>query len=242
MFLPPNTTSKLQPLDLGIIQNFKVHYRHLLLRYVLSKIDECETATEIANSVNILIAMRWVAKAWEKVKEETISICFRKAGILDSSMDVISCDLEEDPFQDLDDDVDSAALQGLINQLHVPSNAGCSAQEYTIDEDLQTCQEMDDDKWEETMSLLGLNDTEQEQDDSEDDDAEQTEQFPSNQSKTSSITSYKDAINALEDIQLFLENKGQISTSIEHIGPAVDALVSLRTSSLTQPTMCDYFN
>ena len=39
IFLPPNTTSKLQPLDVGINQNFKVHYKTLLLRYVLSKID-----------------------------------------------------------------------------------------------------------------------------------------------------------------------------------------------------------
>ena len=46
-------------------------YRHFFKKYVLSKIDECSTATDVVKSVNILIAVRWVAK---------------KAGILDSSM------------------------------------------------------------------------------------------------------------------------------------------------------------
>ena len=81
-FLPANTTSKLQPLDLGIILKFKVHYRHLFFRYVLSKIDES------SDVVKSLIALRWTAKAWSQVKPETIMKCFKKAGILNADLDV----------------------------------------------------------------------------------------------------------------------------------------------------------
>ena len=40
VFLPVNTTSRLQPLDAGIIKNFKVHYRKQLLKHVLTKVNE----------------------------------------------------------------------------------------------------------------------------------------------------------------------------------------------------------
>ena len=48
-------------------------------------------------SVNILIAVRWVAKDWSMVKAETISKCFKKAGTLYSSMEMVTRD-EEDNF------------------------------------------------------------------------------------------------------------------------------------------------
>ena len=57
IFLPANTTSKLQPLDLGIIQNFKVHYHKSFLRFVLSRIDECTTASDVVKLVSILHAV-----------------------------------------------------------------------------------------------------------------------------------------------------------------------------------------
>ena len=64
--------------------------------------------------MNILVAIRWVVKAWVAVKETTICKCFRKAGILDSTLNVVSCDLDdEDPFLAADE---SMALQGPIDE------------------------------------------------------------------------------------------------------------------------------
>ena len=60
IFLPANTTSRLQPLNLGIIQSFKVHYRRMLLQYVLAHIDQCDSATDVVKTVNILVAIHWI--------------------------------------------------------------------------------------------------------------------------------------------------------------------------------------
>ena len=39
VFLPPNTTSKTQPMDQGVIQSLKCHYRKRVLYYALIAID-----------------------------------------------------------------------------------------------------------------------------------------------------------------------------------------------------------
>ena len=144
LFLPANTTSKLQPLNLGIIQNFKVYYCCFLLHYVLAKIDTCSTASEIVKSVNILTAIRWVVQAWEQVKEETIRKCFKKAGVLDDELNVFTrgTDSQNDnPFLDVDA---STQLQELMVRA-LPSEDICSLDEYISGEgSLPVCLDMDD--------------------------------------------------------------------------------------------------
>ncbi|XP_037775578.1 tigger transposable element-derived protein 6-like [Penaeus monodon] len=48
-FLPPNTISKTQPLDLGIIQNLKMYYREELLLRVIKAMDSADTTTPLPN-------------------------------------------------------------------------------------------------------------------------------------------------------------------------------------------------
>ena len=57
--MPKNTTLRLQPLDAGVIQNFKVTYRKRLVKCVLARINEYSSATSIIKDVNILMAIRW---------------------------------------------------------------------------------------------------------------------------------------------------------------------------------------
>lgn len=78
-FLPPNVTSLIQPLDQGVIETFKRHYRVLLLRTIL---QDCETNNKLINdalkAVNMKHVIYWCAEAWNNIKDETLQRCWRK--------------------------------------------------------------------------------------------------------------------------------------------------------------------
>ena len=58
VFLLANTTSVLQPMDLGIIKDLKLWYRKLLSQHVLAKIEDCMTVSGVTKSLTILHAIR----------------------------------------------------------------------------------------------------------------------------------------------------------------------------------------
>ena len=80
VFLPPNTTSRLQPCDAGIIQNMKMHCRKLLVRHILFHMDEATSASDLAKKVNVLDAVMWLKSAWDSVQPTMIRKCFQKCG------------------------------------------------------------------------------------------------------------------------------------------------------------------
>ncbi|KAJ4432280.1 hypothetical protein ANN_20898 [Periplaneta americana] len=81
MFFPPNVTSLSQPLDQGVIQNFKVKYRQLVLKHIVSRLDEDGTSLQsLTKELNVFQAICWITNAWKQVSTTTIQSCFRKAG------------------------------------------------------------------------------------------------------------------------------------------------------------------
>ncbi|UYV68940.1 hypothetical protein LAZ67_6001729 [Cordylochernes scorpioides] len=80
-FLPPNTTSMLQPCDQGIIRNFKMIYRTRLMRKYLTAYDAGTALT-----INLKQAVDIISVAWNDVLPATISNCWHHSGIIKSDV------------------------------------------------------------------------------------------------------------------------------------------------------------
>lgn len=78
IYLPPRTTSFLQPLDSGIIASFKASYRRLYAEYMVHHFN---LHGEKPPKIDILQAIYLIAGAWDSVSSDTIRNCWRKAGI-----------------------------------------------------------------------------------------------------------------------------------------------------------------
>ena len=94
IFLSKNTSSRPQPLDAGIIQNLKVKSAKKLVKYVLARINENSSATQIFKDVNILITILWAQEAWKEVTGVAIKNSFEKCKVVKSIDDLM--EVEED--------------------------------------------------------------------------------------------------------------------------------------------------
>ena len=68
VFLPPNTTSLIQPMDQGVLQNIKMLYRRdLLMKAVDREEEEDVSFISQVKSLNIKDCLFMVSRAWESV-------------------------------------------------------------------------------------------------------------------------------------------------------------------------------
>ncbi|GFO23706.1 tigger transposable element-derived protein [Plakobranchus ocellatus] len=95
VFLPPNVTAKLQPCDMGIINNLKVFYRGILLKRLIQHVDSNKSFESLKPT--LLEAVSILKSAWSKVEPATVINCFRKAGFHQQNelSEVNDCDTEQ---------------------------------------------------------------------------------------------------------------------------------------------------
>jgi len=80
VWLPANSTSIYQPLDQGIINSLKAHYRRHWLEYMITEFENLRDPLKL---MQVHLALWWIIRAWHHdVSKTTIRNCFIKSTIL----------------------------------------------------------------------------------------------------------------------------------------------------------------
>ena len=119
-FLPPNTTSLIQPMDQGIIKNLKGHYRSKLATRLISELDSDRTKQmkDLFKNINLLDAIHLMSESWSDVKQVTIANCFRHGGFK-KRQDVVTAELEIFGDIELPEEM---SLDDLLADIEIDSN------------------------------------------------------------------------------------------------------------------------
>ena len=79
IFLPKNTTAKLQPMDQGIIATLKEIYNKHMLN--MARIKAAQGVQQIIKDIKIFDMIITAKVAWEAIDPETIQKCFKQCGV-----------------------------------------------------------------------------------------------------------------------------------------------------------------
>lgn len=186
-FLPPNTTSRLQPLDAGlctyvqhfglqfdisrippsgIIHAFKARYR----RYLISRVIQLAEAnrdiqgSELFNRITVLEAILWVQESWSTITPPIIANCWRATKLVSPSVPAEAPPIDKEALANV-----LLELQQQVDLLPIPDKL--LAKEFCCVDDHLLVSD-DDEIISAAMAESGVaekNNEESEQDDSDDD-------------------------------------------------------------------------
>lgn len=214
-FLPPNVTSILQPLDQGIIRDFKRKYKKMLVKDLIKSLDRNEKL-----EVSVLDAINYADKSWSSVSSQIISNCFRHAGF--------AADGESEKILSDEDIIDVEPLETLVQ---IANEKGCMVDDVNafvnIDNDIAICSQATVKDF--TSEFL----KEKQNSSSEDSDVENVDKTPLNKTE---------AIEALEKVREYLTSiEGTTDEEFKAL-TVLEKKVNSSSQHLHQSTLLGYFN
>lgn len=232
VFMPPNTTSLIQPMDQGIIANFKRNYRSLVLRRLMTEMDGSTgtmRAAELARKITLLGSLHMQKLAWIRVSTSTIVNCYRRASFVKV--------VEENNDDATDPDVTATAAgeESCATELQPPLPDGMSINDFNrfveIDHDaLTSAQSTDEEICESVKPTADPDQPEEEKDENDSDDEEQAvPDVP---------LTFANVVKGLDFIRAYLESTGCESYETFY---ALSNQIYDRRLAHTQTTMTDYF-
>lgn len=211
VFMPPNVTSLIQPLDQGIIRAAKAHYRTQLVRKMIKAVEQGMSTVEFAKSIDLLKASHMLKRSWFLVSPTTITNCFRKAGFI---ADEANCEEEIDELQTQMEDIGLSA-EDFTAFIDCDSNLEC----YGTLSDQEICASVKRGVDEEVPIDEG----------SDYENAIEIEEPP---------VKYSEAAKALAVVQKFLEQNATEYNALYEIEDMIDKIGLL---SLNQSKITDFF-
>ncbi|XP_022888936.1 CENP-B homolog protein 2-like [Olea europaea var. sylvestris] len=146
-FLPPNTTSKIQPCDVGIIRAFKAHYRR---RFYSSILQGLEVEVPNPEKINILNAINFANMAWN-FDVKTIASCFWHCKIRSEENNVPEPEVGEldEGIQGLNDVISNLHYRNVMDVEHLlnyPNENNAVMKSPTDEEIIQSVMNSNDDE------------------------------------------------------------------------------------------------
>ncbi|GBM34673.1 hypothetical protein AVEN_98653-1 [Araneus ventricosus] len=140
LFLPSNMTSKLQPLDHGIIKWFKLEYRRYVLQLIIARMDDSVNASKLAKKITVANAVEWSKSVWRDLDSGLVVKCFASCGMTNSAIEkqifsfnetktvdeivagieydqkALECEVNLECFDDLSDNWEECLIVNVIAQ------------------------------------------------------------------------------------------------------------------------------
>ena len=129
VFLPPNTTSRLQPMDAGVIHSLKSSYRQRLIKRLLVIYDEKKVVD--VKGIELYEAITMLKNAWDEMDPQIIVNCFSKSGFTLNNDSEFNCNVSYDLN-------DWTQITEALDSIDLEYNEYVSCDDQTVCQDLNS--------------------------------------------------------------------------------------------------------